>query len=106
MNSYHHRRFGDTPPDGFQPFARRLGAVDKIVAQVSNQFPTCCIAGLPACESCGPSHAREESDVLPIGNRRYSRLETVGNLRYAEAAGLCRWPWRRIELRDNPSEMP
>ena len=25
------------------------GAVDKVVAQVSNRFPTCCIAALPAC---------------------------------------------------------
>src|SRR5437867_5066316 len=48
------------------------GPWDKIVAQVSNLL----CRRLPACTPCAPSHAPEDSDGLPIGNRRYSRLET------------------------------
>src|SRR5439155_8983481 len=48
-------------------------AVDKVVAQISNRFPICCIAGLPACESCGPSHA--------------SKIRTVCRLEIGDTAG-------------------
>ena len=43
-------------------------------------FPTCCIAVLPACEPFECSSAPGIFDALPIGNRRYSRLEICATL--------------------------
>src|SRR5439155_9862311 len=56
---------------------------------------TCRIAGLPACEACGPS---DDSDHLPIGNRRYSRLETCATSAAAspalqDIARYLSWPF-------------
>ena len=59
-------------------------AVDKVVAQVSNLL----YRNASSLRVRQPTRPDGDGNVLPIGNRRYSRLETVGNLRYAELAGL------------------
>src|SRR5438046_10639951 len=55
---------------------------NRNVAQVSNRFPTCRIAGLPACGSCGPSHALEDSEACRLEIGDTAGWKPVGNLRY------------------------
>src|SRR5260370_18435433 len=49
------------------------------------------MAVLPACESCEFSFAGEMAKALPIGNRRYIRLETRATLnRHASRLAAAR----------------
>src|SRR5439155_7287026 len=58
---------------------RATKAVDKVVAQVSNRFPTCCIAVLPACS---PLEYLQGADCK-------SAIRQVGNPRYVAIRRLC-----------------
>src|SRR5438093_11966429 len=65
---------------------RSRTAVDKVVAQVSN-LPYRRASSLPPS---APSHAPEHPDGLPIGNQRYSRLETCATPNWPDSVnGPC-----------------